>query len=209
MLSILGITIDSFLNWRFHSTSLSIKLCRANGMLSKIRHYVSPNTLRMIYFGIFNSIMTYGSQIWGQFLNASVKRIVNLQNKSIRLMNFAHFRAPANIYYRASNILKITDIVKLNNFLLAHDHYHNNLPATFCNLFSYTKNIHSYNTRGSNQQQISLPKVNTQTYGINSIKYQSTKDWNIINKSLSAHKFPTKKKNYCKKIITIFFINNY
>ena len=47
----LGITIDSFLNWHFHCNALSIKLCRANGMLSKIRHYVSLNTLRMIYFG--------------------------------------------------------------------------------------------------------------------------------------------------------------
>ena len=205
----LGITIDSFLNWRFHSNNLSIKLCRANGMLSKIRHYVTPNTVRMIYFGIFNSIMIYGSQIWGQFLNPSVKRIVNLQNKSIRIINFADFRAPVNIYYKDNNILKVTDIVKLNNFLLAHDHYHNNLPATFNNLFSYTKNIHSHNTRGSKQQQISLPKVNTQTYGINSIKYQSIKVWNSINKTLSRHELPISKKRHCKKIITKFIINNY
>ena len=87
-------------------------------MLSKVRHYVPLNTLRMIYFGIFHSIMSYGSQIWGQFLNQSVKRISNLQNKSMRIINFAHYRAPVNMYYKQNNILKITDLVQLNNFYL-------------------------------------------------------------------------------------------
>lgn len=115
--------------------------------------------------------MKYGSQIWDQFLNSHIKRITNLQNKSIRIINFSHFRISANIYYKSTNILNLANIVKLNNFLFVHDPYHNKLPATLTNIFSYTKGIHSHNTRGSKQQHISLPKVNTQTYGINSIKY--------------------------------------
>ena len=205
----LGILMDSSLNWRFQSNALATKLCRANGMLSKIRHYVPPNTLRMIYFGIFHSIMSYGSQIWGQFLNPSVKKISKLQNRSIRIINFAHFRTPVNMYYKQNNILTLTDIVQLNNFLLVHDHYHNNLPATFNNMFSYTKDLHSHNTRGSNQQHICFPRVNTQTYGINSIKYQSIKIWNTINKTLSIEQLPLKKKSHCKSIIIQHILNNY
>ena len=205
----LGILMDSSLNWRFQSNALTTKLCRANGMLSKIRHYVPSNTLRMIYFGIFHSIMSYGSQIWGQFLNPSVKKISKLQNRSIRIINFAHFRTPVNMYYKQNNILKLTDIVQLNNFLLVHDHYHNNLPAIFNNMFSYTKDLHSHNTRGSKQQNICFPKVNTQTYGINSIKYQSIKFWNTINKTLPNDKLPLKKKSHCKKIISKYILNNY
>ena len=48
----LGVFIDCFLNWSTHLTSLSKKLSRATGMLSKIRHYVDWNTLHMVYFGI-------------------------------------------------------------------------------------------------------------------------------------------------------------
>ena len=62
----LGITLDPFLNWHFQSNEPCIKLCRANGMLSKIRHYVSLNMCRMVYFGIFHSLLTYSCQIWGQ-----------------------------------------------------------------------------------------------------------------------------------------------
>ena len=62
----LGILIDSHLNWCFHTDLLSTKLSRSIGMLSKIRHYVSKDTLRMIYFGIFSSQLVYASQIWAQ-----------------------------------------------------------------------------------------------------------------------------------------------
>ena len=178
-------------------------------MLSTIRHYVSVNTIRMIYYGIFHSIMTYGSKIWGQFLNCHVKRIANLQNKSIRIINFAHFQTTANIYYKSNNILNLANIVKLNNFLLVHDHYHNKLPATLKNIFSYTKDVHSHNTRGSKHHHISLPKVNTKTYGINSIKYQSITFWNSINSKLWNYQLPLQKKLYCKKIVCTFILNNF
>ena len=62
----LGILIDEHLNWHAHQTALSTKLSRAIGMLYKIGHFVDHATLRMIYFGIFSSILMYGCQIWGQ-----------------------------------------------------------------------------------------------------------------------------------------------
>ena len=97
----------------------------------------------------------------------------------------------------------------MSNFLFAHDHYHNKLPFTFNNIFSYTINRHSHDTRIIEHQPICLPKVNTQTHGINSIKYQSVKHWSTINNTLSNHELPLKKRTYCKKIISKFIINDY
>ena len=59
----LGIVIDCHLSWKYHELELHPKLSRAIGMLCKIRHYVNFDTLRMIYFGIFSSILMYGSLI--------------------------------------------------------------------------------------------------------------------------------------------------
>ena len=58
----LGILIDSQLNFSYHINSISNKLGRAIGMLAKIRHYFTKDTLRSIYFGIFSSVLIYGSQ---------------------------------------------------------------------------------------------------------------------------------------------------
>ena len=49
----LGIHLDSTLSGNYHCEVLSTKLKRANGMLSKIRHYVPQEELRSIYFSIF------------------------------------------------------------------------------------------------------------------------------------------------------------
>ena len=62
----LGILIDSNLNWKAHTTSLSAKLARANGIISKLRHYVSTKTLvniycTMLYFILIsNMAVNYG-----------------------------------------------------------------------------------------------------------------------------------------------------
>ena len=69
----LGILIDSQLNWNFHVDNLSTKLSRASGMLSKVRYYVNQKVLISIYNGIFSSLISYGSQIWGQNSNIQLK----------------------------------------------------------------------------------------------------------------------------------------
>ena len=48
----LGVFLDENLSWEIHVNSISLKLRRANGALSKIRHYVSSNVLNtvMLYF---------------------------------------------------------------------------------------------------------------------------------------------------------------
>ena len=80
----LGVLLDPHLNWSYHANTLSAKLTRATGMLSKIRHYVDEKTVRNIYFGIFSSIMTYGAQVWGQFPNKHICRIQKIQNKALK-----------------------------------------------------------------------------------------------------------------------------
>ena len=125
----LGILIDCHLTWNVHTVELKTKLSRAVGMLSKIRHYVKIETLINIYYGIFSSLMRYGSQIWGQ-LNSAVKKIQVIQNKAIRIMNFTSNRAPSSPLFRKCNILKLCDIVTLQNFLFAHDSLRGNLPSS-------------------------------------------------------------------------------
>ena len=109
----LGILIDPHLNWYYQSKILAPKLCRSIGMLSKIRHFVTTENLRNIYFGIFASILNYGAQIWGQHNNKHIRRITKLQDKAIRIINFAHYREPTTKLYKNSNILKFKDNINI------------------------------------------------------------------------------------------------
>ena len=60
----LGIKIDENLNWKHHINEVSTKLIRVNAILFKIRNYVNPKILRLIYFAIFESYLNYSSIVW-------------------------------------------------------------------------------------------------------------------------------------------------
>ena len=66
-----------------------------------------------------------------------------------------------------------------------YDQLHNNLPNTFSNYFKLLKNQHRHNTRGSNHFTLNVPRVNTETYGSNSIKIKASKDWNKTTKKIN------------------------
>ena len=60
-----GVHLDEHLNWKSHIATLATKLRRANGAISKLRHYVPTQILVNIYHAIFSSHIRYASQIWG------------------------------------------------------------------------------------------------------------------------------------------------
>jgi hypothetical protein len=200
----LGIYIDEHLNWSHHTDILSAKLGRANGMLAKIRHYVDEKTLHNVYYGIFSSVMNYGSQVWGQFANKSVKRIQKLQNKALRIINFANYRDPSTPIYFKSKILKLEDQVSLENFFLVQRDIQGDLPTQLLNTFSVKPD-----SQCSTQLGIELPKVRTQTYGINCITYRSAATWNSLINQFPDLKFHELSKHTCKKKITEYYLNMY
>ena len=61
-----------------------------------------------------------------------------------------------------------------------YDQLHNNLPNTFSNYFKLLKNQHRHNT--IEPFTLNVQRVNTQTYGSNSIKIKAIKDWNKTTK---------------------------
>ena len=98
----LGITIQDGLGWEIHINNLPKKLRRYVAILSKVSHYVPKWLIRTIYYSQFNSHMIYGCQIWGQHKTNLVKRVMKLQEKAIRLINFKNNNA------QVSNLLHIT-----------------------------------------------------------------------------------------------------
>ena len=206
----LGIIIDEHLNWHAHATALSSRLSRAIGMLSKIRHYVTFETLRMIYYGIFSSILMYNCQIWGQS-NGIVNKLQILQNKALRVINFKPYRSSSTILFKNNEILKFADTVSLQNFLFAHDCLCNNLPSHLCGLLHLKET--NYNLRNEDFCQLVKPFSRTITYGSQSIKSKSVDIWNFINlkncRSTNYIKLYDKSRAVSKKIVKKILLDQY
>ena len=212
----LGILIDPHLNWSYHVKTLAPKLSRVIGMLAKIRHFTMDN-IKNIYFGIFSSLLNYGAQVWGQHHNTHIKRIIKLQDKAIRIINFANFREPTSNLYKKSEILKFKDNISLNNFLYVHNSLNRRLPTALQDKFVYLRNSHLHTTRKSTYQCVKLPSSRTIDYGIKSITGQSARAWNYLqinnyqqlncisdDKILYLH-----SRSICKKKLKQYFLDSY
>ena len=83
----LGVKIDTIYNWQYQVSDLSIKLNRAHALLFQRRKNVCLKILRSIYFAIFDSYLSYCCLVWAQNFS-SIKRILILQRKAVRTINF-------------------------------------------------------------------------------------------------------------------------
>ena len=110
------------------------KLSRANGMLSKIRYYVSRDVLLSLYYALFHSHLSYATNVWA--LNAnSTKRILNLQKKAVRLMTFSDFDAHSLPLFTQLRMLSFHDFTKFTNIIFIFNLLNYNLPAPLYDTF--------------------------------------------------------------------------
>ena len=81
----LGIYLDKHLTWNFQLDQIKSKLSRSCGLLAKLRYFAKTDLLRTVYFAIFDSILRYAIQVWGQNRNQTMKEIEQIQEKNIRI----------------------------------------------------------------------------------------------------------------------------
>ena len=165
----LGVILDEHLSFNEYMNTLKQKFKRANGVLPKLRYYVSADTLKTIYYVLFDSHMRYACQIWGQSHSKTVDMIQSAQNKALRIIIFKQSREPSEPLYQKLKINKLKNNI-LNNCLFVFDKLTNNLPGVFDQFFQPLKEQHNHNTWGSQQYLLNIPKTNTQMFGSNSIK---------------------------------------
>ena len=183
----LGVYIDENLTWKYQQEQLQTKLKRAHNLLSIARHYVPKQSLLAIYHGSFSSHLSYGCQIWGQTLNDNSK-LVSAQKKALRIINFSGAQDHSTPIFKELNVLKIQDVIKLNNIILTHKVLNSNIPSNLLNFLSLSNNSHSYETTFSSIGSVCLPTIKTNT-GRHSVRYQCAISWNAILKD-------RKKTNY-------------
>ena len=100
-------------------------------------------------------------------------------------MSFASFDAHSNELFIELGLLKVRDLISLDQLKLVFDFHMNRLPSDLLSLFQLSSNVHTQ-TRKLNSavnKLIYIPKVITKTYGIDSIRYKCASLWNKIFKT--------------------------
>jgi len=80
----LALTLDNSLSWRKHTEAIVPKLSAATFAVRTVRSLLSLDSLKLIYYSYFHSILNYGIIFWGNthYSNA----IFKMQKRIIRIM---------------------------------------------------------------------------------------------------------------------------
>ena len=177
----LVVKIDTNLTWQHHINYLSIKLNRANALLFKIWKYISPKILRSIYFAIFDFHLSYCCLVWAQNFS-NIKRILILQKKAVRIINFQPRNSHTNPLFKQNFILKFQNKICLENILFVSKSLDNLSPLIFNIWFSLSSDQHNYETSSSSQGNLMKRFYKTDRYGKYSITVNAVESWNKIQK---------------------------
>ena len=196
----LRVYVDEYLSWNYHIKELSNKLSRANGIISKLRHYAPKSTIISVYYAIFYSHLVYGSSVWSLTSKGNIDIINILQKNSIRLINFAPFNSHTLTLFNDDELLKFEDIITINKLKFAFDFINNKLPDDFCDMFQFGKDIHDHENRSIAKNGLFVPRVHSSTNRITTLKYSVPVTWNsfsMLNPKLCQEK-NHKKMRFCK-----------
>lgn len=199
----LGVMFDSNLKWTKHIHEVSKKVSRGIGILCRLRHHIPRNISIQLYYSLIYPFLTYGLVIWGNTYDTALKPISVLQKKTMRIMTFSRYDEHSSPLFRALKILKIADVIHLQNSMLLYNYHSKILPSVFDNFFQTVASVHHYNTRLAAKSSYYIPYAKT-NYGKFNIRYRGAKIWNALDektKSLPRTSFKNK--------IVIDFLNSY
>ena len=99
-------------------------------------------------------------------------------------MTFAPFGAPTNQIFQDLKLLKVKDVIKLQQLKLVYDFHEESLPDELMSLFQLTNEYSTNQVLRSEQNNLLLiPGFNSITYGTKSLKYHCAILWNQIFKN--------------------------
>ena len=106
----LGVLIDKKFTWEQHIAYVSGKIARGIGMIIKARQYLNKQGLISLYYSFIYPYLTYCNHIWGSTYKTSLKRLTTFQNKTVRIIALARWRASCDPIYKHLNKMKLADI---------------------------------------------------------------------------------------------------
>ena len=126
--------LNANLSWKCHIAELSKKLSRSIGIFYKLRHLVPLEILKILYYSLFYSFISYGTAVWGFTPKTYVQKIFLLQKKIVRVTTFASKTDHSDPIFANVEFLKIDGIRQLQLLSFVYDCQNKLAPGIFCTM---------------------------------------------------------------------------
>ena len=156
--------IYSTLSWKPHVSELSKKLARNCGIFYKIRHFVKAETLKLLYYSLFHSFLSYGVTVRGLTHPSITYSLYKLQKKVIRAICFEDKYDHTTSLFHKLITLKLYDMHSLKLLCFVYDCTKDQPVTYFDNFFTPMHLVHQHFTRQASKGNLFGHIVNTTHY---------------------------------------------
>ncbi len=143
----LGLTLNEHLNWNTPFNKISNKVSKSMRILNKLKHFLPLNIKILIYYSLILSHLNFGILAWGY----QCAWITKLQKKVIRIISLAINNAHTELIFKELKLLKVEDILRLQELKFYYKFKNNKLPHYLKALpIHFNTDIHHHETRTQN-----------------------------------------------------------
>jgi hypothetical protein len=180
----LSLQVDNNLNWKTHIQYIIPKLSSACFPMRNITSLMKTETLKLVYFACFQSIMSYGIIFWG---NSTNKKIFYIQKKIIKIMAGTKRTASYRELFKKFNILPLASkfLFSLLSFVV------DNIET-----FQTNSDIHHISTRY--RYNLHVPNTNLSKYQ-KGVYYSGIKLFNNLPPTIKSLNHDIKKFEPARK----------
>ena len=153
----LGVFLDESMSWKYYAEHLHNKLLMNKQLLTTSKNKLDCDSLQKVYFSHIHSHLTYGIKAWGPSLcTKKLEDLFKQQRKCIQVICSAKSTTPINFLFKELRILKLHDMIALEQSKLGYQLKNKLLPKPLQILFHTRggEKKHHYPTRNK-----TLPNV--------------------------------------------------
>ena len=176
----LGVYFDDKLDWKTHVNYVCEKIGKVCGFLSKLRYCANKEVLKMVYFALVQSHIQYCNIVWGTAPQTSLAPLVAIQNRVVRILNFAPFLS-RNVqqFYDDFGVMNLEQIHKFATGKFMYKLASHQLPCNFDDVLADITIETALNLRSTSNGDLKVNFARTK-YGEKMIQTDGVKLWNRI-----------------------------
>ena len=131
----LGVWIDENMSFSGHISKLKSKLNLGIYALATCTKVVPFRIRKLIYHSLFESHLHFGSIIYGASNPRNLSSIETVQRKALRVLTRSKYNAHSDPLFRKHSILKLSDLIQLNQSIFVRQFKNGKLPDSFNDFF--------------------------------------------------------------------------
>ena len=133
---LLGIHFDEYLSFDAHVSSVCAKISKSLYCLNRIKNFVTPCAMKMLYFAMVHSHIVYCLNVYSCANITTLNPLKLKQKEAIRVISNSGYRDHTGPLFKRLAILPLDDLIKYSQLKFMFNFHHKKLPISFNDMWT-------------------------------------------------------------------------